>query len=159
MIKTRLLFIAMMAMAVVFSGCDDDDDDNDFSIIGTWEQESLQLFIKPSSNLPEVLLYEEQDEGTTITFHENGTGTLEENEEIDPFTWELSDNILSISYSAVTMNFTLGTKTNIRVTGEQSMTKEELTEILAMFDTEDINLSIIDEFPNLTATLKIAFVR
>ncbi len=154
--KTKLLLLAMMAFVVAFSGCSKDDDD-DFSIVGTWQQESFEMAVNFGiPGVDDMILFEDEDEDVTITFNEDGTGSVSDSDGTEPFTWNLSGNVLTISDNDMNLSLNLTTMTDKRIVGEQTLTREELTE---MFEDDEEDMDFFDDFPNLTAKLKIVLVR
>ncbi len=154
--KTRLFLLAMMAMVIAFSGCSKDDDD-DFSIVGTWQQESFEMAVDFGvPGVDDMVLADDEGDDVTITFNDDGTGSATDSEGTEPFTWTLSGDVLTISDEQMNMSLTLTTKTDSRLVGEQTMTKEEMQELMEL-DEED--MAIFEDFPNLTAKLKIVLVK
>ncbi len=158
--KTKLMFLAMMAFAIAFSGCSKDDDDDDFNIVGTWQQESIVMAVDLGvPDMDDMIIDEQEDEDVTITFNEDGTGSATHAEGTDTFNWTLTGDVLTISYSEMDemdLSLNLTTKTDSRLVGEQTLTKEEMAE-LAEMDEED--MAYFDEFPNMEAKIKIVLVK
>lgn len=151
--RTGLLLFAFAAIVIAFSGCSKDDDD-DFSIVGTWQQESFSLTVDFGvPGIDPMVLADEDDEDATITFNDNGTGSFNDIDGSEPFTWSLTGDQLTISDDEMSITLTLTTMTDSRVVGEQSLTAQEMAD---MFELDEVDLNM---FPNLTAILKIILVR
>ena len=151
--RTGLLLFAFAAMAIAFGGCSKDDDD-DFSIVGTWQQESFSLTVDFGiPGMDPMVIDEDDDEDVTITFNDDGTGYSSDSEGTESFNWTLSGNQLTISDVDMSLTLTLTTMTNSRVVGEQSLTAEEMAD---MFEIDDEDF---DMFPNMTASMKIVLVK
>lgn len=154
--KTQFMLLAMMAFIIAFSGCSKDDDD-DFSIVGTWQQESLQMAVDFGvPGVDDMVIDEQEGEDVTITFNEDGTGSATDSEGTEAFTWSLTGDVLTISDNEMDLTLNLTTKTDSRLVGEQTMTKEQLAE---MADLSDEDMAYFDNFPNMEAKLKIVLVR
>lgn len=154
--KTKLFLLAMMAMVIAFSGCSKDDDD-DFSIVGTWQQESFEMAVNFGvPGVDDMVFADDEGEDVTITFNEDGTGSATDSDGTDSFTWTLSGDVLTISDNEMDLSLNLTTKTKSRLVGEQSLTKDEMEE---MFDLDEEDMEMFAIFPNLTAKLKIILVR
>jgi hypothetical protein len=144
------------------AGCHNDDD---ISIIGTWQQESIELFIHYGIvGIPETS-YEIGGENSIVTFRSEGTGSFSNSEGEINFIWNLKDKVLTISneYESIPgYMLNLTTLTHKLIVGEQTITKEELLTLI-----EFINPELIDEqvqflltmFPNLSARLTISLKR
>lgn len=150
--KTRLLFLAMMAMVIAFSGCSKDDD---FSIVGTWQQEAFEMTVNFGFG-EDMVIDEDEGEDITITFNADGTGSATDSDGTDTFTWNLSGDVLTISDNEMNLSLNLTTKTDTRLVGEQILTKDEMVE---MFEMGEEEMEMFETFPNLTAKLKIILVR
>jgi len=151
------ILLALTAFILSFNSCSEDDDD--FSLVGTWQQEKFEF--KVSFGVPGVQDFVETDtDPTTFVFNADGTGSAtyeEEGTEItDTFTWELSGNELTIAESEMTLTLDLTTMTDTRVVGEQSLTIDQLA---AMADLDEEELEGFALFPNLTADLVITLVK
>jgi hypothetical protein len=152
--KTRLILFAFAAMVIAFSGCSKDDD---FSMVGTWTQESSKFEINMGIPGMDGFTMEDNDPAT-IVFNADGTGTATDDEGTDTFNWSLSGNELSITDPATnfTTKLTLTTMTDKRVVGEQTLTQAEL---IAMGDWDEEDMEFFDNFPDLTAKMTIVLVR
>lgn len=154
--KTRLFLLAMMAMVIAFSGCSKDDDD-DFSIVGTWQQETFEMAVNFGiPGVDDMVIADDEGEDVTITFNEDGTGSATDSEGTDAFTWTLSGDVLTISDNEMDLSVNLTTKTDSRLVGEQTLTKDEMAE---MFEMDEEDMAFFDDFPNMVAKLKIVLVR
>ncbi len=91
--KNLKLIALLGALAFVFSACSDDDDD--FTIVGTWNVQSMVMNLYIDG---ELFMTDDMDDMETITFNEDGTGVahLDDGEE-DPFQWTLIGDNLTIN--------------------------------------------------------------
>ncbi len=153
--KISLLLVMFMA-ALAFTACDKEDDDN-FSIVGTWEQEKMEMTIA-ATGMDEWV--ETDTTPTTIVFNEGGTGTatyLEEGQTVtDNFTWTLSNDVLTIIDSEMALTLKLTTMTDTRLVGEQTLTMAEMAEFN---DLSEEDAAFLEMFPNLTAKIVITLVK
>ncbi|MFW5708085.1 MAG: lipocalin family protein [Bacteroidota bacterium] len=154
--KTRLFLFALTAMIVAFSGCSKDDED-DFSMVGTWTQESSLMVIDLGDEDLDNFTFEDNDP-VTIVFEADGTGTATDDGVSEDFTWELTGNTLAITdpVENYTMNLTLTTMTDTRVVGEQNLTQAEL---IAMGGLSEEELGLFESYPDLTAEITITLVK
>jgi hypothetical protein len=151
------MLLALTAFILSFNSCSKDDDD--FSLVGTWQQEKFEFRV--SFGVPGLQdMVETDTDPTTFVFNSDGTGSAtyeEENVEItDTFSWNLSGNELTITDSEMTLTLELTTMTNTKVVGEQSLTIDQLA---AMADLDEEELEGFALFPNLTADLIISLVK
>ncbi len=90
--KNLKLIALLGTLAFLFSACSDDDDD--FTIVGTWDVQSMvtNLYIDG-----ELFMTDDNEELEAITFNEDGTcyATLDDGEE-DAFEWTLIGDNLTI---------------------------------------------------------------
>jgi len=153
------MLLALTAFILSFNSCSKDDDD-DFSMVGTWQQEKLEITV---SMLGIQDYVHTRIVPTTFVFNSDGTGsaTYEEDNTMitDTFSWNLSGSVLTISDSDLSMTLNLTTMTNSKVVGEQSLTIAQLAELAAMVDLDEEELEGLALLPNLTADLAITLVK
>jgi hypothetical protein len=147
------IVILLSTFFVAFAGCRDDEED--FNIVGTWQQQSSELYIDPGNpGVPGMSFTD--DDPVTVVFRPDGTGTFNEADGNRNFTWTLDGNLLTISDPEATLNLTLTTMSDNRMVGEQVLTPQEIS---ALIDLEDEDMDFLTTFPNLTARITVVFIR
>jgi hypothetical protein len=150
--KRIFILMPFLALTILIQGCRSDDD---FSIVGSWIQESSQLYIDPG---------EPGEQGITLNdltpinfiFRADGTGTMNDSESSSPFTWSLKNRVLTLSSSETTLNLTLTTMTTDRVIGEQTLSALEMR---YLFDFDESQLVWFERYPNISGKITISLRR
>lgn len=161
--KKFSVLLALSAVLYMFSSCEKEDD---FSVIGTWEQEKLQVTI--DYGVPILPNYTETiTEPATVVFLEDGTGsiTTEQNEQpvVMPFDWTLSKDMLKLTGTGIDLELKLTTKSDTKMVGEQTLNIDEvlanLDQLLANLELTDSEKLLLASATNLKAKLVFTMVR
>jgi hypothetical protein len=154
--------IAISVLIFTLGSCSKDDE---FSMVGTWEQEKFDLVVSYGvQGLPNMVISD--TDKVTMVFNADGTGTATSPEDgSDNFTWAVSGDDLTLTYGMMQMKVKLTTKTNTRVVGEQTLTATELALLAALLgddgdDEDDIDFTeILTTFPNASVSIIITLVK
>jgi hypothetical protein len=161
--KNFSVFLALSAVLFIFSACEKEDD---FSVIGTWEQEKLQVTI--DYGVPLLPNHSETiTEPATIVFLENGTGTLTTEQNDQPvamtFNWTLSKDVLTLKGTGIDLKLKLTTKSDTKMVGEQTLNTEEvianLNQLLANINLSDEEKLALSLLTNLKVKVVFTLVR
>jgi hypothetical protein len=139
-------------------------DEEEFSIVGNWQQECIELFINSGIQGEQETPYKFEGEVVIFTFRADGTGSFSDSENMN-FIWNLNGKVLTIrneEWSIPGYELNLTTMTQKKLIGEQTINKDELLALIRFIDPELLTpqmLLFFFMFPNLSARIQLTLNR